>query len=66
LNHIRELEEIGMIVNASKTEEMVLGSEETLTMQIGQNEVNTKKEIKALGVVIHSKLSWLPHVKYIK
>jgi len=63
---IRELEAIGMVVNATKTEVVILGNEDTVILVIGQDKIQSMKEMKALGVILDNKLSWMPHVEALK
>jgi len=58
-----------LTLNLSKTKCIILGNRLTDTnkkLMINGIELEQESEIKFLGVVIDSKLSWKPHIKYIK
>jgi len=65
--HIDRLEEIGMIVNQSKTEVILFGKDkETVLVNVKGTAVESKTCIKALGVQIDNALSWSNHIASMK
>ena len=58
-----------LTLNLSKTKFIIFGNRLTDTdkkLMINGIELERVSEIKFLGVVIDNKLSWKPHIKYIK
>jgi len=65
--HIESLEAIGMKVNESKTEIIIFGKKIPSTkIKVKGVDVETKDNIKALGVLIDKELSWKPHISGLK
>jgi len=61
--HVTFLRSIGMVVNTSKTELMILAKNiKTTTINIGGEQIKSRKSIKALGVTFQSDLKWDEHV----
>jgi len=63
--HVDFLRKRGMVVNQAKTEKLIFSpnkSQASLTIRIGNDIIETKQNIKALGVIIDNKLSWDAHV----
>lgn len=63
--HIRWLKDSGLVVNESKTENIIFHRTENIKekIKIGKEEIETKKELKALGITLQQNLRWGPQVK---
>jgi len=55
--HMTWLNEIGMVGNSSKTEIMILGSEQSI-IEIGNTPIETLNKLKVLGTIVDSELKW--------
>ena len=63
----RWLESSGLKLAAHKTEVVLISSRkirESITIRVGQEEINSKPWIKYLGVIIDDKLSFRQHIEY--
>lgn len=63
-DHIEWLEQIGMKCNRSKTELIVFGSPK-IDIELAGERIESKDEIKVLGVLLDSGLRWESHVNKI-
>jgi len=62
--HFNFLENIGMVINKSKTEITLFGKENiSLEINIGDINIKTQKNMKALGLTFSHNLSWSSQVK---
>lgn len=61
--HMNWLSRIGMVCNVSKTEIMVLGDQK-IKITIEGSEIESKENLKVLGMTLDSKLSWNTHVEH--
>jgi len=65
--HVESFEEIGMKVNEGKTEIMLFGRENPkVLINVKGEPVESKDQIKALGIIIDKGLSWRPHISLLK
>jgi len=64
LDHLKWLRKSGMLVNDSKTEIMVVHKSDKLkiTLQIGETLIESKNNMKVLGILFNQNLSWTEHV----
>jgi len=63
-DHFDWLSRIGMVCNRAKTELMVYGIPQT-EIEVGGERINSKSEIKVLGVLLDNNLKWESHVRKI-
>lgn len=59
----------GIALNRDKSEFMIVGKQygsHPPCIMFGKEKIRTVKEMKLLGVIIDNKLTFLPHLKYIK
>jgi hypothetical protein len=61
-HHLDWLKNNGMVCNESKTEAVLFGSDEKLRINVGHNTVETRSEMKVLGVTFDNRLDWTQHV----
>jgi len=65
--HIESLEAIGMKVNEDKTELILFGKDQPeLLVNVKGTAIESKDQIKALGIIIDKEISWRPHVTTLK
>jgi hypothetical protein len=62
--HLAWLSANGMVCNTSKTEMMALNCE-PMVLKVGDADVETKDEMKVLGLIFDDKLNWSRHVSKI-
>ena len=67
VKHIEWLKDSGLVVNESKTEVMVLHRKHKLktSIRIGNNTMDTKTEMKILGLTMDQNLKWSKHVEKV-
>lgn len=59
----------GITINNDKSQAMIIGKQygtHPPILQIGSSRIRTVNEIKLLAVIIDNKLTFLPHLKYLK
>ncbi len=59
--HLAWLSSNGMVCNTAKTEMMALNCEPVM-IRVGEADVETKDEMKVLGLIFDDKLNWFKHV----
>jgi len=65
--HIESLEEIGMKVNEDKTEVILFGKDQPkVLVNVKGTPIESKNQIKALGIIIDKEILWRPHVTTLK
>jgi len=62
--HISWLEELGMVVNAAKTELMIMQGEK-ITVPTNNGALPCLSEMKVLGVLFDDRLSWVPQLNKV-
>jgi len=60
--HLKWLQEVGMVCNLDKTEIMIMNEPTQVPIQVGSRIVNTRSDMKVLGVQFDSKLDWTKQV----
>jgi ribonuclease HI len=56
----------GVKISAPKSEYMMMSLKkgtESRPLEIGKQQIPKKKEVKHLGIILHSKLNWSPHIE---
>lgn len=63
-NHLEYLDKMGMITNLSKSEATIFSRhpQDQMTINISGDTFMTKQEIKVLGVIVDSRLTWSSQV----
>jgi hypothetical protein len=64
-NHLQWLERNGMVCNVEKTELMVLGSDESIELEINNRKIKSLQSMKVLGIIFDDKLSWREQVSNV-
>ena len=55
----------GMVVNPSKFQLLFPGAEHDISLDLGSCTVSSSKQVKLLGVILDSQLSFYPHIQNI-
>lgn len=61
--HIEYLNERGMVTNISKTKIVVFGTDTTVKLKIGDQEITSGDSMKVLSVVFESKMKWSKQIE---
>lgn len=60
--HIEYLRKLGMVVNRSKTEIMVIPSNKSMVQDVAFGELKPLNQMKVLGVILDDSMSWSTHI----
>jgi len=61
-SHLAYLNRQGMITNLEKTEAVIFGEQNGVSIKVGDLSFKTNCTMKVLGVTMDEKLSWSPHI----